>query len=52
MIVENNNSNDINARMVNDRRGDWCQNLDRRPIISSVNETRIIKSYRMNPHFQ
>ncbi|CAF1431374.1 unnamed protein product [Adineta steineri] len=31
MIVENNNSNDINARIVDDRRGNWCQDLVRRP---------------------
>ena len=51
MIVENNNSNDTNARLVSDRRGDWCQNLVRRPTPMS-HEKRIIRSHRMNPHFQ
>ncbi|CAF1435936.1 unnamed protein product [Adineta steineri] len=31
MIVENNNCNDINARIIDDRRGNWCQDLVRRP---------------------
>ena len=40
MIVENNNSNDTNARMISDRRSDkWCQNLVRRPTIINLQQS-------------
>ena len=53
MIVENNNSNDTNARMTSDRRSDeWCQNLLRRPTTSNSQRSRIMNTYRSNPHFQ
>ncbi|CAF1451534.1 unnamed protein product [Adineta steineri] len=52
MIVENNNSYDINARLVNvGQEYNWCQHLVRRPIILHE-KTRTLKSHRMNPHFQ
>ena len=50
MIVENNNCNDINARIVDDRRGNWCQNLVRR--LTMLHETRKRMNHRLNPHFQ
>ncbi|CAF1403722.1 unnamed protein product [Adineta steineri] len=52
MIVENNNSNDINARLVSvGQEYNWCQNLVRRPIILHE-KTRTLTSHRINPHFQ
>ena len=36
MIVENNDSNNISARIVTDRRDDWCQNLVRRSNSTST----------------
>lgn len=57
MIVENNNSNDTNARMISDRRSDeWCQNLlrrRRRPTTNnSQQRSQILITHRLNPHFQ
>ncbi|CAF1416271.1 unnamed protein product [Adineta steineri] len=52
MIVENNNSNDINARLVSDGHdNNWCENLVRRPVILHE-KTRTLTNPRMNPHFQ
>lgn len=55
MIVENNNSNDTNARMISDRRSDeWCQNLHRRRSTTNNSQQRsqILNTHRLNPHFQ
>ncbi|CAF1358586.1 unnamed protein product [Adineta steineri] len=52
MIVENNNSNNINARLVSDGHdNNWCENLVRRPVILHE-KTRTLTNPRMNPHFQ
>ena len=56
MIVENNNSNDTNARMISDRRSDkWCENLHRRRPTTTNNSqqrSQILITHRLNPHFQ